>query len=167
MSKKLLIVVLLCFVVLLTVIAYWWWQSDISHNGRLYKDRNKLCQQIAVDYLRNVRNDPDFSEEEWSMAIDIETEIHKLCQLNLIKEDIINYSPSTFNKYTINIADQLRECLPKSDMASKEKCDKLLDSITNYFECVEAGFPIQESYPERCSTPDGRTFVNSIEEPRL
>ena len=58
------------------------------------------------------------------------------------------------------LADQLKECLPKSDMASKGKCDELLAKITNFDECINAGFPVMESYPERCNTPDGRSFVN-------
>ena len=33
-------------------------------------------------------------------------------------------------------------------------------SITNFDECVAAGNPVMESYPEQCRTPDGRTFVN-------
>lgn len=35
-------------------------------------------------------------------------------------------------------------------------------SITNYEECAAAGYPIMESYPERCATPDGRTFTRVI-----
>lgn len=35
-------------------------------------------------------------------------------------------------------------------------------TVTNYQECVAAGYPIQESYPERCMTPDGKSFVNSF-----
>jgi hypothetical protein len=34
--------------------------------------------------------------------------------------------------------------------------------ITNYEECVAAGFPILETYPEQCETLDGRTFVRVI-----
>ncbi len=33
-------------------------------------------------------------------------------------------------------------------------------SISSYDECAQAGYPIMESYPEQCRTPDGRTFVN-------
>jgi len=33
-------------------------------------------------------------------------------------------------------------------------------SITSFQECAEAGYPIMESYPEQCATPDGRTFIN-------
>jgi hypothetical protein len=33
-------------------------------------------------------------------------------------------------------------------------------SISTYQECVAAGYPVMESYPTRCATPDGRTFVN-------
>lgn len=33
-------------------------------------------------------------------------------------------------------------------------------SVTSYDECVAAGNPIQESSPEKCSTPSGKTFTN-------
>ena len=36
--------------------------------------------------------------------------------------------------------------------------------ITTFLECEAAGFPVQESYPARCSTPDGRTFTQIIED---
>ncbi len=32
--------------------------------------------------------------------------------------------------------------------------------VQSFQECVDAGNPIMESYPEQCRTPDGRTFVN-------
>lgn len=31
---------------------------------------------------------------------------------------------------------------------------------TNFAECKAAGYPIQESYPEVCSTGDGESFSN-------
>lgn len=34
--------------------------------------------------------------------------------------------------------------------------------INNFEECAAAGYPILESYPEQCKTPDGRTFVRII-----
>ena len=33
-------------------------------------------------------------------------------------------------------------------------------SITTFDECASAGYPVMESYPEQCRTPDGRTFMN-------
>lgn len=33
--------------------------------------------------------------------------------------------------------------------------------ITNFDECVAAGNPVMESYPEQCRTADGRLFVNT------
>lgn len=33
-------------------------------------------------------------------------------------------------------------------------------SINSYKDCVDAGYPILESYPEQCSTPDGKRFTN-------
>jgi hypothetical protein len=35
-------------------------------------------------------------------------------------------------------------------------------NITSYETCGAAGFPILETYPEQCKTPDGRTFVRDI-----
>lgn len=37
--------------------------------------------------------------------------------------------------------------------------------IATFAECAENGFPVQESYPRRCVTPDGRTFTEVIVEP--
>jgi hypothetical protein len=34
--------------------------------------------------------------------------------------------------------------------------------ITNFQECVNAGYPIGESYPRQCWTPDGKRFVEEI-----
>lgn len=59
------------------------------------------------------------------------------------------------------ISDELKECLPKSDMGSRDKCEKLLASINNFDGCVSAGFSIMKSNPPQCATPDGRTFVQT------
>ncbi len=37
-----------------------------------------------------------------------------------------------------------------------------IDQITNFEECIEAGYPAMESYPRQCRTPDGRSFTESI-----
>lgn len=37
--------------------------------------------------------------------------------------------------------------------------------ISNFQECAAAGYPIMESYPEQCATPDGRTFINESQMP--
>lgn len=66
----------------------------------------------------------------------------------------------TENKNT-NLTEELRECLPKSDTASHEKCNELLKQITDYDSCVNAGFSIMKSNPPQCATPDGRTFIEN------
>ena len=33
-------------------------------------------------------------------------------------------------------------------------------SIATFDDCKAAGYPVMESYPEQCSTPDGRIFLN-------
>lgn len=39
--------------------------------------------------------------------------------------------------------------------------------IASFEECEEAGYPVMESFPRRCQTPDGTTFIEGggIEEP--
>ncbi|MFA7244700.1 MAG: Gmad2 immunoglobulin-like domain-containing protein [Candidatus Magasanikbacteria bacterium] len=34
--------------------------------------------------------------------------------------------------------------------------------ITNFTECLEAGFPIMESYPRQCKTTDNKNFIEDI-----
>ena len=34
--------------------------------------------------------------------------------------------------------------------------------ISSFEECADAGYPIMESYPERCMTPDGRGFTRIL-----
>lgn len=36
--------------------------------------------------------------------------------------------------------------------------------VTNFEECVAAGYPVMESYPEQCRTPNGETFIREVEE---
>lgn len=35
-------------------------------------------------------------------------------------------------------------------------------SVANFDDCAAAGYQVMESYPARCSTPDGRTFTQDI-----
>lgn len=39
--------------------------------------------------------------------------------------------------------------------------------ITTFQQCADAGYPIMESYPRQCRTPDGRMFREEITEPQL
>jgi len=39
---------------------------------------------------------------------------------------------------------------------------KSVARITTFTECIENGFPVQESYPRRCGTPDGRMFTEIV-----
>lgn len=44
-----------------------------------------------------------------------------------------------------------------------KKTREISDASINSFEsCVAIGYPILETYPEQCKTPDGRTFVREL-----
>ena len=41
--------------------------------------------------------------------------------------------------------------------------EEILDiQVASFEECVSAGYPIMESYPRQCSTPEGKTFAEDI-----
>ncbi len=46
--------------------------------------------------------------------------------------------------------------------SNREPKQLLYVNVNNFDECASAGFPIMESYPEQCSTPDGRTFSRDV-----
>jgi hypothetical protein len=35
--------------------------------------------------------------------------------------------------------------------------------VTTFEECVQAGYPVGESYPPQCWTPDGKHFVEGAD----
>ncbi len=41
--------------------------------------------------------------------------------------------------------------------------EPIVTMITTFEECKNAGYPIMESYPEQCRTPEGQLFVRKIE----
>lgn len=42
--------------------------------------------------------------------------------------------------------------------------DREQDIVDSFEKCAQAGYPIMESYPARCATPDGQTFTQIIDE---
>ncbi|MBY0110704.1 hypothetical protein K2Y00_01730 [Patescibacteria group bacterium] len=38
------------------------------------------------------------------------------------------------------------------------------EMIDSFEECAAAGYPVMESYPEQCRTPDGQLFIREIPE---
>lgn len=41
--------------------------------------------------------------------------------------------------------------------------DDTSGEVTNFQECVEAGYPVMESYPRQCRDSEGNLFVEEIE----
>ncbi|KKS82270.1 MAG: hypothetical protein UV58_C0011G0024 [Candidatus Wolfebacteria bacterium GW2011_GWC1_43_10] len=49
--------------------------------------------------------------------------------------------------------------------ASNKWMIKKIQNISSFEDCAGAGYPIMESYPRQCNTPDGRHFVEKVENP--
>jgi len=45
--------------------------------------------------------------------------------------------------------------------------DSPVNKITNFEECIAAGYPAMESYPRQCMVPGGPAFTEEIEEPPI
>jgi len=41
-------------------------------------------------------------------------------------------------------------------------CTQQAITINSFEDCANAGYPVMESYPRQCRTPDGRNFVEEI-----
>ncbi len=41
----------------------------------------------------------------------------------------------------------------------------ILNEINSFEDCLTHGFPVMESHPRQCMTPDGRSFTEVLEEP--
>ena len=55
-------------------------------------------------------------------------------------------------------------CLaPTSCKCVEGKCEGVFEEeISSFEECIAKGYPVLESYPRQCKTPDGETFVEDI-----
>jgi len=47
----------------------------------------------------------------------------------------------------------------------QNRCVQKETSINSFEECVKAGYPVMESYPRQCRTPDGRSFTENVSGP--
>jgi eight-cysteine-cluster-containing protein len=43
-------------------------------------------------------------------------------------------------------------------------CGNGADKIINFFDCLEAGNPVMESYPRQCRTAEGELFIEEVED---
>ncbi len=49
----------------------------------------------------------------------------------------------------------------RGDKPAENNSTRIVPAINSYDECVAAGYPIMESFPEQCGVPGGQTFVNT------
>lgn len=71
-----------------------------TNDGKAFKDKQGLCAYFAQSYLKTIaQNQPNLSEQEWEMAVDVETDLYNMCLLDLNKEALGAYTPSAIEKY--------------------------------------------------------------------
>ncbi len=119
-----------------------------SKNGTMIQD---FMKTKGYEFTEQMGSGYFFKSTTGQTAIATHRYYSRYYSLWTITEDIKNEENNIFN--------ELRECLPKSDMISHERCNELLATIINFNDCVRAGFSIMKSNPPKCTTPDGRTFI--------
>lgn len=99
-SKKTALKLLLTIAIVAIFFYYLWQQDIVGSQGKLYPTKEKMCAEFAQSYLRTIQKvEPNFNDEKWQRAVDIETELHKLCTLDLSQEAIKGYKPTALDKY--------------------------------------------------------------------
>jgi ABC-type molybdate transport system substrate-binding protein len=71
-----------------------------TNEGKTYTSKETLCIQFAQSYLKTIpKVEPDFNDEKWQMAVDVETDFYNMCLLDLNKDALKNYNPRAIEKY--------------------------------------------------------------------
>jgi hypothetical protein len=139
-QKNLIIAILLIIIALLIIALVSFW---VSENGMKYNNANIDDQNLNDDLL-----DLDLVDEELDGVV---------CAM-----DALECPDGTFVSRippTCDFAPCPDESVVEGDGIDDEILDPL-EAIDSFDSCVGAGFPIMESMPEQCMTPDGRIFVN-------
>jgi len=114
----------------------------------------KIGKLVKVSFTLQYSNCDNYDEEQRKAC----TSEREAFDIDSIVDRIVQNITSTQEQ--MSIADELKECLPKSDTASHEKCNELLVTIRNFDDCVNVGFSVMKSNPPQCTTPDGRNFTD-------
>jgi len=130
---------------------------DVGENKYITKSNNSeiiksLMREKGYDFTEQLGSAYLFESPTRTSAVAYHRYYSRYYSLWSIAENLIEEDAE--------LADELKECLPKSDMASHERCNELLATIRNFDDCVKAGFLIMQSNPPQCTTPDGRNFTD-------
>lgn len=105
-NKRNLIIVSL--IILVSMVVYFLYQDDISHHGRLYSSKQRMCEEFSQSYLRTIQkidnafgseNTSSPANQKWEMAVDVETDLYSLCLVDLSGEALKKYQLSGLKKY--------------------------------------------------------------------
>ncbi|MFA5651942.1 MAG: hypothetical protein WC933_01085 [Candidatus Paceibacterota bacterium] len=130
---------------------------DIGENKYITKsDKLEIIKSFmkekGYDFTEQIGSGYFFKSDDKTSAVAVHRYYSRYYSLWSIAENLVTKDTT--------LTDKLKECLPKSDMVSHERCNELLATIRNFDDCVTAGFSIMKSNPSQCATPDGRNFTD-------
>jgi len=130
---------------------------DIGENKYITKSNNSeiiksFMKEKGYDFTEQMGSGYLFNSQTRTSAVAVHRYYSRYYSLWSIAENLIEEDTE--------LTDELKECLPKSDIVSHERCNELLATIRNFDDCVKAGFLIMKSNPPQCTTPDGQNFTD-------
>lgn len=131
---------------------------DVGENKYITKSNNQesvksFMKEKGYDFTEQMGSGYLFESQTGTNAVVIHRYYSRYYSLWSIAENLVTEKDDV-------LANELKNCLPKSDMASHKRCNELLSIIRNFDDCVNAGFSIMKSNPPQCATPDGRNFID-------
>ena len=98
MKKKRIVIVFLIVIFVLLIAGFLLYQDNLIDNGKQYSSKEQLCTHFAQSYLRTVQK-TDLDNQSWEIAVDIETDLSNLCNLELNEKSLKTYKSSIINNY--------------------------------------------------------------------
>lgn len=93
-------IILVALIAVFTAFFIYLKNGEVEDNGKVYSSRANLCMHFAQSFLRTVQEtESKLTEEQWEMAIDIETDFYNMCLLDLNEESLSNYKTAALEKY--------------------------------------------------------------------
>ena len=107
-------------------------------------------EDIIEDFCEMTDEEQSDAISDYSELSEYEQRLSEICAIDDIDE-----------RYD-TLEDITDEIIPETRNDVDDDFDETDDDVIEDFEdCVEAGYPVMESYPEQCMTDDGTIFVNN------
>lgn len=167
-NKKIILAAVLLVVIVILAGVFYLIQSGlwpIFQNQDIDRQPRVMFEQVG----NLVKNAPGAEEDRWFLLYDLPGQPAVAVRLVLDDSSLCQDISGEVN--CSHLADEVIGSRVKvvgdrqGDIVTVVSLVFQLDSqiIGNFNECIGAGYPVMESYPRQCRTPEGQLFIEEIE----